>query len=135
VKTLREFFSEHAHNPRQMSLAVGLGLFFGIVPIWGVQMLVAATVAHWLRLNKVITLLASNISIPPFAPFIIGGAFILGHWMFTGEVLKLAPPSMTGPKTFEYIREWLVGSVALAVIVAVIGTILTYVCARLVKRK
>jgi len=86
--TLHEFFTEHAHDPLRMSLAVGLGLFFGIVPIWGIQMAVAATVAHWLRLNKAITLLASNISIPPVAPLIIGVAFILGHWMFTGEVAE-----------------------------------------------
>jgi uncharacterized protein (DUF2062 family) len=134
-KTLQEFFSEHAHDPLRMSLAVGLGLFFGIVPIWGIQMAVAATVAHWLRLNKVITLVASNISIPPVAPFIIGGAFILGHWLFTGEVLKLAPPPMHGAKAFEYIWQWIVGSVALALLVAAFGTVITYAIARMVKRK
>jgi len=134
-KAVREFFTEHAHDPLRMSLAVGLGLFFGIVPIWGVQMAVAATVAHLLRLNKAITLLASNISIPPAAPFIIGAAFILGHWMFTGEVLKLAPPPLHGAKAFEYIEQWLVGSVVLAIVVAVLGIAVTYTVARLVKRK
>ena len=34
-KTVREFFAEHAHDPLRLSLAVGLGLFFGIAPIWG----------------------------------------------------------------------------------------------------
>ncbi len=135
AKAIREFFTEHAHDPLRLSLAVGLGLFFGIVPIWGVQMAVAATVAHLLRLNKAITLLASNISIPPVAPFIIGAAFILGHWLFTGEVLKLAPPPMHGAKAFEYIWQWLVGSVVLAVVVAALGTVVTYTVARLVKRK
>jgi uncharacterized protein (DUF2062 family) len=134
-KTLREFFTEHAHDPLRMSLAVGLGLFFGIVPIWGIQMAVAATVAHFLRLNKAITLTASNISIPPVAPLIIGVAFILGHWMFTGEVLKLAPPPMHGAKAFAYVAQWLVGSVVLAIVVGALGTITTYAVARLVKRK
>jgi uncharacterized protein (DUF2062 family) len=118
-----------------MSLAVGLGLFFGIVPIWGVQMAVAATVAHWLRLNKVITLAASNISIPPIAPFIIGVGFILGHWLFTGEVLKLAPPPMHGTKALEYFWQWIVGSLVLATVVAALGTVTTYAVARLVQRK
>ena len=72
-KTIAEFFAEHAHEPFRLSLAVGLGLFFGIAPIWGYQMIVAAAVAHWLRLNKAITLLASNISIPPVMPFILYG--------------------------------------------------------------
>jgi uncharacterized protein (DUF2062 family) len=134
-KTLREFFTEHAHDPLRMSLAVGLGLFFGIVPIWGVQMAVAATVAHFLRLNKAITLTASNISIPPVAPLIIGVSFILGHWLFTGEVLKLTPPPMHGAKAFAYIEQWLVGSVVLAVVVGALGTVTAYAVARLVKRK
>ena len=134
-KTLREFFTEHAHDPLRMSLAVGLGLFFGIVPIWGVQMAVAATVAHFLRLNKAITLTASNISIPPVAPVIIGIAFILGHWMFTGEVLALSWPHMTRANAFNFFWQFLIGSLALGVIVAACGTIITYAVARLVKRK
>jgi len=133
--TLREIFSDHAHDPLRMSLAVGLGLFFGIAPIWGLQMVTAAAVAHFLRLNKAITLLATNISIPPVAPFIIGGAFVLGHWMFTGEVLKFWPPELTGARRFEYLRQWLVGSLALALIVAALGTVGTYVLARLIRRK
>jgi len=133
-KTLYEFFTEHAHDPWRMSLAVGLGLFFGIVPLWGIQMATAATVAHFLRLNKAITLTASNISIPPIAPFIVGVSFILGHWMFTGEVMKFAPPPMHGAKAFEYIKQWLIGSVALAIIVGVFGTILTYGLARICRK-
>ena len=133
--TVREFFSEHAHNPWRMSLAVGLGLFFGIVPIWGFQMVVAAAAAHFARLNKAITLLASNISFPPVAPFIFCGALIVGHWMFTGEVLELSPQQMTRAKAFEYLGQWLAGSLALAAMVAMAGTIITYVIARLVRSK
>ncbi|HZL13516.1 MAG TPA: glycosyltransferase family 2 protein, partial [Verrucomicrobiae bacterium] len=36
-KTVGEFFSDHAHEPWRMSLAVGLGLFFSLTPIWGFQ--------------------------------------------------------------------------------------------------
>jgi uncharacterized protein (DUF2062 family) len=134
-KTIREFFIEHAHEPAQMAWAVGLGLFFGIVPIWGFQMLAAATLAHRLRLNKVITLLASNISIPPLAPFIVYGAMVLGHWMFTGQVMELSPGQMTWAHAREYLWQWIVGCMALAVLVAASGTIITYTIARLVRRK
>jgi uncharacterized protein (DUF2062 family) len=133
--TLREFFSDHAHEPLQVSLAVGLGLFFGIVPIWGFQMIVAAAVAHFLRLNKAITLVASNISIPPVAPIIAGVAFILGHWMFTGEVLALSWPHMTRAQVSLFFMQFLVGSFALAVIVGAVGATGTYVLARLFRRK
>ncbi|MGZ4974000.1 MAG: DUF2062 domain-containing protein, partial [Limisphaerales bacterium] len=132
---VHEFFSEHAHDPLRMSLAVGLGLFFGIVPIWGFQMVAAGAAAHFLRLNKAITLLASNISIPPIAPFIFCGALIVGHWMFTGEVLELSPQQMSPAKAFEYLGQWLAGSMVLAVMVAVPGAIITYVISHLVRKK
>ncbi len=135
LRATREFFSEHAHDPGHMSLSVGLGLFFGIVPIYGLQMILAATAAHWLRLNKAIALVASNISIPPLAPFVIGGGFILGHWMFTGEVLPLSLPDMKHAKVLEYVWEWLAGSVVLAILVAALGTAVTYLTAKFFWRR
>jgi uncharacterized protein (DUF2062 family) len=134
-KTVREFFIEHTEKPGELSLAVGLGLFFGIVPIWGFQMIAAAAVAHRCRLNKAITLLASNISIPPLAPFIVYGGLVLGHWLFTGKVMHLAPSQVNMANVREYFGQWVVGSVALAVLAAVAGTIITYAGARLVRRK
>ena len=40
-------------------------IFDGIVPLWGYQMLITLFLAHLFRLNKVIALVAANISIPP----------------------------------------------------------------------
>ncbi len=130
-RTLHEFFSEHAHAPGQLAGAVGVGLFFGIVPVIGFQMVIAAAVAHRLRLNKAITLLASNISIPPLAPFIYCFGLVVGHWIHTGERLETSPSQMTWAHAREYFWEWIFGCVALAVAVALAGTILTYVVARI----
>ncbi len=132
-KTVAEFFIEHAREPGQLSLAVGVGLFFGIVPIWGFQMIAAAAVAHRCRLNKAITLLASNISAPPLAPFIVYGGLLLGHWLFTGEVVHLAPSQVNMASVREYFGQWFIGSVALAVLAAVAGTIIAYAGARLAR--
>jgi uncharacterized protein (DUF2062 family) len=130
-KTAEEFFSEHTHDRLRISLAVGLGLFFGIAPIWGYQMIAAAAAAHFLRLNKAITLLASNISIPPMVPFILYGAMAVGHWVCTGEALGagFSPQQMTRANALTYFGQWLVGSVALGLVVAGIGTLTTYVVA------
>jgi uncharacterized protein (DUF2062 family) len=136
-KTIVEVFAENAHEPGRLAGAVGLGLFFGIAPIWGYQMVVATAVAHFLRLNKAITLLASNISIPPMMPFILYGALALGHWMFTGQTLgfDFSPQQMTKARALEYLWQWLVGSVALGVIVAMTGAITTYVIAQFVRKQ
>jgi uncharacterized protein (DUF2062 family) len=129
-RAVREFVSEHARDPLRLSLAVGLGLFFGIAPIWGYQMIAAAAAAHVLRLNKAIAVIASNISIPPMMPFILYVALALGHWMFTGQGLDLAPGQMTKARALEYLWQWAVGSVTLGVLAAVAGTTVTYAIAR-----
>jgi uncharacterized protein (DUF2062 family) len=136
-KAISEFFAENAHDPLRMSLAVGLGLFFGIAPIWGYQMIVALAAAHFLRLNKAITLLASNISIPPMMPLILYGALALGHWMFTGHKLALefSAQHMTRARGMEYLGQWFVGSLVLAAGVAAVGTVTAYGLARLARQR
>jgi uncharacterized protein (DUF2062 family) len=134
-KALRQFFTEHAHEPGRVACAVGLGLFFGIMPIYGFQLLVALVVAHRLRLNKAITAVASNISIPPMIPFILYASLLLGHWMFTGQMIEFSPKEMTRARAIEYFWQWIAGSMALAMIASALGTIVTYSLARLARRK
>jgi hypothetical protein len=86
-------------------------------------------------LNKASALVASNISIPPVAPFIIGFGLILGHWMVTGERLSFPPPIPNTSQAFAYVLQLIIGSVVLGIVVAVPGTVIAYVAARLVKRK
>jgi glycosyltransferase involved in cell wall biosynthesis len=134
---IHEFFTDNAHEPGKMAAAVGVGLFFGIAPLWGLQLLISLWVAHRLKLNKAVAAVASNISIPPMMPFIFFGALTLGHWLLTGEWFTFEKMSRadwwTTAKAHAW--EWVVGSVALAIIVSVTGTILTYSIARLVRKK
>ena len=135
ARIIRDFFSEHAHNPLRLASAVGLGLFCGIAPIWGYQMLAAAAIAHLLRLNKAIALLASNISIPPIAPFILYASLALRHWLFTGHSLDFSAQQMTRGKILQYLGQWCVGSIALGTLVAGFGTMTTYGVARLMRHR
>lgn len=133
-QTLSEIFSENAHEPHRLAFAVGLGLFFGIVPIWGMQMAALTFAAHKLRLNKAIALVASNISIAPVAPFIVGIGLIIGHWMFTGERLPFPPPPPSTKLILRYILESAAGSVVLAVIVATVGFFIAWPTAALCRK-
>jgi uncharacterized protein (DUF2062 family) len=134
-QTAAEFFAEHAHEPARVALAVGLGLFCGIAPIWGYQMIAAATLAHLLRLNKAITLLASNISIPPVMPFILYGGLALGHWLLTGQRLSFSGQQITRALALQYLGQWCIGSVALGAVVGTMGTLTTYSVARLFRQR
>jgi uncharacterized protein (DUF2062 family) len=132
-QALREIFSEHTDEPVRLALAVGLGLFFGILPIWGFQGATAMLVAHRLRFNKAIALVSSHISFGPLSFVITAIGFDLGHWMFTGKWLPF-PPALHSAKTGEYILEWLTGSLTLAVGVAIIGIVVAYVAAKILRK-
>jgi uncharacterized protein (DUF2062 family) len=134
-RTVSEVFSEHAHEPGKVASAVGLGLFCGIAPIWGYQMVVAGTLAHLLRLNKAIALLASNISIPPIAPFILYGGLALGHWLLTGRSLEFSAEQMTRGHVLQYLWQFGLGSLLLGALVALIGALTTYGVVRLLRQR
>jgi len=127
---LHHLFSEHTQTPGRLAAAVGLGLFCGIAPIWGWQMVVAALLAHRLRLNKAIALSASNISFPLAAPFILAAGLVLGHYLHTGLLIELSPKD-AARQIPVYIGEWFVGSVVLAVLVGALGTLAAYLVARI----
>jgi len=127
---LRHLFSEHTQTPGRLAAAVGLGLFCGIAPIWGWQMVVAALLAHQLRLNKAIAMGASNISFPLAAPFILAAGLVLGHYLHTGLLIELAAKD-AARQIPVYIGEWFVGSVVLAVLVGALGMLAAYIAARI----
>ncbi len=128
-KVIKEQLVLHNESPVKVSSALGLGVFMGIVPIWGFQMIVAASLAHLLKLNKILVLVASNISIPPVIPFIIYFSYKTGGLLMgTGEtltsenIIMLKNQILTG-SFYQTVSElgysivqYVAGSLALAVI-------------------
>lgn len=134
---VHEFFTDNAHEPGKLAGSVGVGLFFGIAPLWGLQLLITLWVAHRLRLNKAVAAVASNISIPPMMPFIFFASLTLGHRLLAGEWFKFEKMSRSDWWTTAkaHAWEWAVGSVVLAMIVSVVGLAVTYGIARLARKK
>ncbi|WP_459209519.1 DUF2062 domain-containing protein [Aquimarina rhabdastrellae] len=65
-------------SPSKKTAAIMLGLFIGIIPLWGFQTVTVLALATALRLNKVIAFVYSNISIPPVIPFIVYFSSMIG---------------------------------------------------------
>ncbi len=121
----RENFTELPDSNLQVASAIGLGIFFGIIPLWGYQMITAAFCAHRLRLNKVITLLASNISIPPMTPIILYGCYFIGGKIM-GQSVDIELSNLTFERATQDFGQYLLGSVILSVLAAIIGLIISF---------
>lgn len=98
------------------ALSIGFGVFMGIVPIWGFQLLIGIPLAVLFRMNKVLFIAAANISIPPMIPFIIYGSFLSGQLFLTGETntAQLADLSLEAIRANAY--QYVVGACVFATV-------------------
>ncbi|MBP3717064.1 MAG: DUF2062 domain-containing protein [Paludibacteraceae bacterium] len=125
------------HNPEsaeRIAAAASLGVLFGILPLWGFQMLLALAIAHILKLNKVIALIFSNISIPPCIPFILWGSYAIGG-LLTGSG-KATPElhEITLENVWNDTLQYLVGSCALAIMASLVAGVLVYLIVKIKRR-
>lgn len=65
---LRNHITQSKESNLKITLAIMLGIFMGIAPVWGYQMLITLFLAYVFKLNKVIAIVAANISLPPYHP-------------------------------------------------------------------
>jgi len=131
----------HNESPNKVASAVGFGLFMGILPVWGFQMLLAAFFAHLMKINKVLVLVASNISLPPMIPFIIyfsyrtGGLFFNnGNNLLRKKVLDELYHHVVDGEFYHALGQlglgfwqYVIGSIVLGTGLAIIGWITTWV--------
>ncbi|MFK5856078.1 MAG: DUF2062 domain-containing protein [Bacteroidota bacterium] len=147
TKVVKEQLLMHNENPAKLSVAMGFGIFMGIFPIWGFQMIVAALLAHFFKLNKIVVLVFSNISLPPLIPFIIyfsytiGGLVMDNPMQFTHETLYYLKDQILAGNFYNTLNEfgysilqYVIGSIILGLFLGVITGMLSYVIIRITKR-
>lgn len=119
LKNLRQFADRYILHPkdsnRKIILSVMLGVFMGIVPVWGYQMLLALVLAQCFRLNKVLTLIASNISLPPLMPFILYGSYATGCRLLQ-RPLRFEPGDLSLSNIRQVLEVYIVGSLGFALV-------------------
>ncbi|MBC6491904.1 DUF2062 domain-containing protein [Flavihumibacter stibioxidans] len=127
---------EPGQSHERKAISIGFGIFMGIVPIWGFQLIVGISIALLLKLNKALVITAANISIPPMIPFILYGSFLAGApWM--GEKATAVP--MTSDLSLASIeanlQQYLLGSVTLAVIAGLAVGLFSYLVMKMFNKK
>ena len=124
-KFIRNNITHSSESNGRITGAVMLGVFMGIVPVWGYQMMIAFLLAHLLKLNKVITLVASNISIPPMIPFILFGSYATGARML-GRTLNFSVDNMSLEFVMNSLLQYVLGSIVFAVACSLLAGVICY---------
>lgn len=130
---IRRNITRSPESNARLAAAMGWGVLCGILPIWGYQMIFAGVSAHFMRLNKLVAIVFSNISIPPMIPFILYGSYWLGG-RITGLPVELTLAEVTLRRMAECLAQYLAGSVALAVVAGAAVWAVSWCAMTLLKR-
>ncbi len=131
LRAIRALLSENS-TPRELALAGALGVFLGTLPLIGIHTLVILIAAGFLRLNRIATVTASQITIPPFVPAL---AIEIGHFMRYGKFLTEFSLQTLGSEGLERLWEWFLGSLILGPVLGLITGLLTYLAAATLQRR
>ncbi|MDB4497780.1 DUF2062 domain-containing protein [Gammaproteobacteria bacterium] len=137
-KNIKLFFQKNITKSPESNLriasAIGFGVFMGIVPLWGYQILICLTVAHLLKLNKILAVAFSNISIPPMIPVILYSSYYLGCQLLN-RTLNLSLESISLKTVLANFSTYLLGSVILALLAGGLAFIVSFALLALFGRK
>ncbi|MBC9932556.1 DUF2062 domain-containing protein [Chitinophaga qingshengii] len=128
----KKLWKEEILNPTESNArkaaAIGFGVFMGIVPIWGFQLLVAFLVSIKLKLNKALVFLAAHVSTPPLTPFIIFFSFLAGKvWMGRSAKDLLFDKQITIAAVRDNLLQYVFGAVTLAIAAGLAAWAISYV--------
>lgn len=112
------------------SLALGLGVFIGCTPFFGLHMLMAAIVAFVFRLNFLFLFVGTNISIPPLMPLLAFASITIGHFLLGESSTQLTIPTsfedaLLHSKTFFF--QWLLGSMVVGTVLGLLAGSLSFI--------
>jgi uncharacterized protein (DUF2062 family) len=124
-------------DPGRAAAAVFLGIFIGILPIYGFHALAAVGVALLFKLNKPLTVACTFISNPLFQPLLVFASVELGCLLYRGSFQPLTFSALAAASTHltkEQLVIWIIGSVALALLLGGVGAAVTALVARLYRK-
>ncbi len=118
-------------DPGRAAAAVFLGIFVGILPIYGFQLLVAVSLAIFFKLNKPLTVAGTFVNNPLLQPVIIVCSVELGYLLRSGSFRPFHLSALSGPHVKEELLAWVLGSVALGLIAGGTGAAIAAVVVQL----
>jgi uncharacterized protein (DUF2062 family) len=127
------FLFSNAASPHNAALSLSMGVFLGIFPIYGFQMILLMALTPVMRLNWPLAFLGVNVTFAPLMPFFIAAGVAVGKLVVPVFPFKL--PRIPLCFIAKGGMEWFVGSVVLAVVSAVLVYGISYPFFRLDARK
>ena len=130
-QNIKQFIKKHFFDQTEpvhiRAMSIGFGVFMGIFPIWGYQLLVGIPLAHYFKLNKALFILAAHISIPPMIPVIIYASYRLGYFIVANPTNDIFfSEGLTLDAVKSNLIQYAIGAIVLSVAMGVAVTLFSY---------
>jgi uncharacterized protein (DUF2062 family) len=106
--------------------AVGLGVFLGCLPVYGLHLLLCWVLGALFRLNRLKVYLAANISNPFVAPWLLLVELQVGAWLRHGAFQSLRPSAVRAAGLDVVFIDLVTGSVVVGLALAAVAATATY---------
>ena len=137
-KSWSDFWRENilgsTDSPIKQALSIGLGVFMGIAPFWGFQTAITITLAVFLRLNKILAFVFSNISFAPFIPFVIYASLLVGGVVYPSDT-SFQMDGLSLETIKPHFWQYVIGSFVLASVMAFVIGFFSYFFIKRYRRK
>lgn len=138
-KGIKRFFKEDFlgsnDSPKKKALSIALGVFIGLSPFWGFHTFLILFLAVTFRLNKVIAFASSNVSLPPFIPFVVLAGLKAGSIILNEPQPPLFDNFGENFEMLTSLKLYIVGSLAFACIGAITLGLLSFIFLSIFQRK
>lgn len=132
---LREDILGSDDSNKVKAVSIGLGVFIGIAPLWGLQSFLSIFLAITFRLNKVLAFTFSNVSIPPMIPIIVFASLRTGYYLVPHGTKDIILDEYTIESMSAHLVQYLVGSIVLASVMSVLFGVGSYILLSVFNKK
>jgi len=137
-KGIKRFFTEDLlgsqDTPEKKAKSIALGVFIGLSPLWGLHTLLVLSLAVFFKLNKAIAFAFSNVSLPPFIPFIVLISIQIGALLLGDEKSYSIEDFNMDFELLKSLKTYIVGSFVFAVGASIISGGIGYFTLKLIQR-
>lgn len=131
LRSLRGLMTENA-SPGRLSIAAGLGVLLGALPLIACHTMAILFASGFLRLNRAVALATSQLCMPPIVPALCVEA---GYFLRNGSFLTEFSLNTIGYQAMDRLWEWLLGALVLGPVLSFLAGGITYLLARSVGRR
>lgn len=140
-RLLRPIYNLHVRlrtegdSPGRQAAAVGLGLFVGCSPLYGLHLAICVALASLLRLNRLQTYLAAQISVPVVAPFLVLAEIETGRLLRGAGWLPFDLAALRRLDPWQFGLDLVTGSLVVGVVLGALAAAITWHAVRRLKRE